>query len=46
MSESDNKLGIPFAKQKLTLSVAALGLAGLVSWAGWTAFQGPSSPSV
>jgi peptidyl-prolyl cis-trans isomerase C len=39
-------LGIPFAKQKLTLSVAALGLAGLVSWAGWTAFQGPSSPSV
>ncbi|WP_291813040.1 peptidylprolyl isomerase [Limnobacter sp.] len=46
MSDSDNKLGIPFAKQKLTLSVAALGLAGLVSWAGWTAFQGPSSPSV
>ena len=46
MSESDNKLGIPFAKQKLTLSVAALGLAGLVSWAGWTAFQGPSSPRV
>lgn len=46
MSESDNKVGMSFAKQKLTLSVAALGLAGLVSWAGWTAFQGPSSPSV
>ena len=38
--------GIPFAKQKLTLGVAALGLVGLVSWAGWTAFQGSSSPSV
>ncbi len=46
MNESDNKVGMPFAKQKLTLGVAALGLAGLVSWAGWTAFQGPSSPSV
>lgn len=46
MNESDNKVGIPFAKQKLTLAVAALGLVGLVSWAGWTAFQGPSSPGV
>lgn len=46
MSESDNKVGMPFAKQKLTLGVAALGLVGLVSWAGWTAFQGPSNPSV
>jgi peptidyl-prolyl cis-trans isomerase C len=39
-------VGIPFAKQRLTLGVAALGLVGLVSWAGWIAFQGPSSPSV
>ncbi|MBU0541738.1 MAG: peptidyl-prolyl cis-trans isomerase [Gammaproteobacteria bacterium] len=46
MNESDNKVGIPFAKQRLTLGVAALGLVGLVSWAGWIAFQGPSSPSV
>ena len=46
MNESDNKVGMPFAKQKLTLGVAALGLVGLVSWAGWTAFQGSSSPSV
>ena len=46
MNESDNKVGMPFAKQKLTLGVAALGLVGLVSWAGWTAFQGPSNPSV
>lgn len=46
MNESDNKVGMPFAKQKLTLGVAALGLVGLVSWAGWTAFQGPASPSV
>jgi peptidyl-prolyl cis-trans isomerase C len=46
MNESDNKVGMPFAKQKLTLGVAALGLVSLVSWAGWTAFQGSSSPSV
>ncbi len=46
MNESDNKVGMPFAKQKLTLGVAAFGLVGLVSWAGWTAFQGSSSPSV
>lgn len=46
MNESDNKVGMPFAKQKLTLGVAALGMVGLVSWAGWTAFQGPSNPSV
>lgn len=46
MNESDNKVGMSFAKQKLTLGVAALGLVGLVSWAGWTAFQGPASPSV
>jgi peptidyl-prolyl cis-trans isomerase C len=46
MNESDNKVGMPFAKQKLTIGVAALGLVGLVSWAGWTAFQGSSSPSV
>jgi peptidyl-prolyl cis-trans isomerase C len=46
MNESDNKVGMSFAKQKLTFGVAALGLVGLVSWAGWTAFQGSSSPSV
>ncbi|WP_334118382.1 peptidylprolyl isomerase [Limnobacter sp.] len=46
MSESDNKVGVPFAKQKVTLGVAALGLAGLLSWAGWAAFQSPSSTGV
>jgi peptidyl-prolyl cis-trans isomerase C len=46
MSESDNKVGVPFAKQKVTLGVAALGMVGLVSWAGWTAFQGPSNTGV
>ncbi|WP_341237195.1 peptidylprolyl isomerase [uncultured Limnobacter sp.] len=46
MSESDNKAGVPFAKQKATLGVAALGMVGLVSWAGWTAFQGPSNTGV
>ena len=46
MSESDNKVGVPFAKQKVTLGVTALGMVGLVSWAGWTAFQGPSNAGV
>ena len=34
-----------FMKKKITLAVAALGLFGVVSWAGWTAFSGPSSQS-
>ncbi len=34
-----------FMKKKVTLAVAALGLLGVVSWAGWTAFSGPSSQS-
>lgn len=39
-------MSTPFAKQKLALGLAAVGLVGLVSWAGWTAFQGPSSSGV
>lgn len=46
MSDEENNVGLPFAKQKVTLGVAALGLAGLVSWAGWTVFQSPSATGV
>ena len=46
MNESDSKIGVSFTKQKIALGVAAFGLVGLVSWAGWTVFQGSSSAGV
>jgi hypothetical protein len=49
MSEHDNATGVenagaaatpPPMRKRITLAVAGLGLFGVVSWAGWTAFSG------
>jgi peptidyl-prolyl cis-trans isomerase C len=37
--------GLKQNRQKVVLGVASLGVAGLVAWAGWTAFKSPGGPS-